>query len=204
MSIQYAELARVHSSTGANGGTVSGATNATPIVITTSAAHNLQDGDQVQITGVGGNTNANTTAYAKVTGYSTTTFGLYSNSLLTTAIAGNSAYTAGGAVSEALDVSGVLAPWTIRLRVEGMTAGATALISIQDSADGFVNDVKSLAVVNVAGAITDALGAEVEHTWPGYMLPSARIGVMNGRLRVYVQTLTGTSPSVTTTLGVQS
>lgn len=39
--------------------TVTGATNASPIEITTDSAHNLETGDIVVISGVGGNTNAN-------------------------------------------------------------------------------------------------------------------------------------------------
>ncbi|MGB8648865.1 MAG: hypothetical protein WCF84_26750 [Anaerolineae bacterium] len=77
---------------------VSGATNATPIVIT-CATHGLADGDPVTIASVGGNTNANGNYYAKVTGYSTTTFGVYSDKALTTPVAGNSNYTSGGTVA---------------------------------------------------------------------------------------------------------
>lgn len=57
---------------------VTGATNATPIVITT-ATHGLTTGDEVTITGVGGNDAANNTAYIPayhVTVLSTTTFSL--------------------------------------------------------------------------------------------------------------------------------
>lgn len=67
---------------------ISGATNATPIVIT-SAAHGLQTGDTVQIKSVGGNTNAN--GIWTVTVLSSTTFSLNGS-------AGNSGYTSGGVV----------------------------------------------------------------------------------------------------------
>lgn len=67
--------------------TVTDATNANPIVITTSAAHGLQDGARVTITGVTGNTNANTSAIINVT--AATTFEL-------TGVAGNGAYAGGG------------------------------------------------------------------------------------------------------------
>lgn len=77
---------------------VTGATNASPIVITTGT-HGLSDGDRVDIIDVAGNTAANGQWYAKVTGYSTTTFALYSDSDLSTAVAGNGAYTSGGIVS---------------------------------------------------------------------------------------------------------
>lgn len=77
---------------------VTGATNASPIVVTT-ATHSLADGDPITITGVLGNTAANANAFAKVTGFSSTTFGLYSDKALTTPIAGNGAYTSGGDVA---------------------------------------------------------------------------------------------------------
>lgn len=66
--------------------TVTNATNASPIVITTAAAHNLASGMRVTISGVGGNTAANTTAVVTVTG--ATTFSI--------PVAGNGAYTSGG------------------------------------------------------------------------------------------------------------
>lgn len=78
---------------------VSGATNATPIVLTTTTAHGLEDGMAVRPFNVGGNTAANVLGYAMVTGYSTTTFALYSDSDLTLPVAGNGAYTSGGHVA---------------------------------------------------------------------------------------------------------
>lgn len=68
---------------------ISDATNASPIVITTSAPHNLTTGDNVLIASVGGNTDAN--GYWSVTVLTATTFSLdYS--------VGNAAYTSGGTV----------------------------------------------------------------------------------------------------------
>ena len=67
-------------------GTITGATNANPIVIT-SAAHGLSTNDWVSITAVGGNTHANTTV--QVTYVDAARFSLNS-------IAGNAAYTSGG------------------------------------------------------------------------------------------------------------
>lgn len=61
------------------------ATNASPIVIT-SVAHKLTTGARVTISGVGGNTAANTTAVATV--LSADTFSI--------PVAGNGAYTSGG------------------------------------------------------------------------------------------------------------
>lgn len=74
------------------------ATNATPIVVTSSAAHGLSDGDRVDIRNGLVNTNVNGDYYAKVTGYSTTTFALYEDEDLATPIAGNGVYTASSAL----------------------------------------------------------------------------------------------------------
>jgi hypothetical protein len=67
--------------------TVSGATNATPIVVTTTIAHGLQTGDKVTISGVNGNTSAN--GSFSVTVASATTFSLDGS-------AGNGPWTSGG------------------------------------------------------------------------------------------------------------
>lgn len=67
-------------------GSITGATNASPIVIT-SSGHGLQTGDRVTITGVGGNSGANGTFI--VTVVSSSTFSLDGSS-------GSGAYTSGG------------------------------------------------------------------------------------------------------------
>jgi Ubiquitin-activating enzyme E1 FCCH domain len=76
---------------GAHGSTVSisGATNATPIVIQTSTAHGLTSNDLVTISSVGGNTNAN--GNWQITVVDSTHFDLIGS-------VGNSAYTSGGTV----------------------------------------------------------------------------------------------------------
>lgn len=76
--------------------TITNATNATPIIVTTGT-HSLNDGQSVYITGVGGNTAANGDFY--VDQLSTTTFALYTDFALTTPVAGNGAYTSGGVVN---------------------------------------------------------------------------------------------------------
>lgn len=96
---------------------VSGASNASPIVITTPT-HGLADGDPVTISGVTGNTNANGSYYAKVTGYLATTFGLYTDKALTTPRAGNANYINGGDVAR-----------LFRLKDFFREAGGSALIN---------------------------------------------------------------------------
>ncbi len=85
--------------------TVTGATNATPIVVTTSASHGLRNGDQVWISLVGGNTAANNAAATPswfVGSVTATTFALYSDAALSTGVAGSGAYTSGGIVVPAM------------------------------------------------------------------------------------------------------
>lgn len=72
---------------------VSGATNATPIVIT-STNHGFSNGDQVTISGVGGNTAANGTFL--VAGATSDTFQL--TTLAGVDVAGNGEYTSGGTI----------------------------------------------------------------------------------------------------------
>lgn len=67
-------------------GTITGATNASPIVVT-SANHKLSNGQRITISGVGGNTAANSTY--EVANVTTDTFELSGST-------GNGAYTSGG------------------------------------------------------------------------------------------------------------
>lgn len=87
---------RVKFTQSVDGITIAGATNKTPIVITTSNRTNFRSGEQLTISGVLGNTSANGTFYIRY--ITDTTFALYSNEKLTTAIAGNAEYISGGVI----------------------------------------------------------------------------------------------------------
>lgn len=76
------------------GPSVTGATNATPIVITTSAAHGYATGDTIAIASVAGNTAAN--GVWTITRLSATTFSLNTS-------VGNGAYTSGGSTASFKD-----------------------------------------------------------------------------------------------------
>lgn len=81
-----------------SGGLITGATNATPTVIT-SALHGLSNGDGIYIANVGGNTNCNGGPFV-VNNVTTNTFQIASISGTTlTLINGNGAYTSGGSWS---------------------------------------------------------------------------------------------------------
>lgn len=77
---------------------VTGATNASPIVIT-AASHGLTDRQPVTISGVTGNTAANGTFYVKV--LTANTFALYTDNMLTSAVTANANYIGGGVVAAA-------------------------------------------------------------------------------------------------------
>lgn len=85
---------------------VTGATNATPIVLTV-AYNGLADGQAITVASVGGNTAANGSYYAKVSGYDSTHFALYSDAGLTTPVAGNGTYTSGGTATVYGRVQGI-------------------------------------------------------------------------------------------------
>lgn len=123
---------------------VTDATNATPIVITTSTAHGLADADQIAILGVGGNTAANAISYADVlTGGgnidadgNSIKFRLFSDSGLTTGVAGNGAYTSGGNV--------LLTDTLMKKQVDVVRWG------VGSSGNAYGDDIKC-AFVNVTG-----------------------------------------------------
>ncbi len=73
---------------------ITGATNTTPIVL--SASYNLSNGQQVEISGIGGNTAANGIYYVQTSGYSAGHFALYQDSALTMPVAGSGNYIGGG------------------------------------------------------------------------------------------------------------
>jgi hypothetical protein len=104
---------------------VTGATQATPIVCTITQNHLLSDGDYVTISGVGGNTAVNVSAYVKVTGYSATTFAMYSDKALTVPVASNGAYSGAGVCARLFRLKNLL-------RIAGGTAYITKVNAVTD------------------------------------------------------------------------
>ncbi len=84
--------------------TITGATNANPSVVTTSAAHGLATGDRVTIAGSVGNTAINGTFQVVV--LTATTFSLKTEAGV--AVAGNGAWTSGGTVQKLLRFTDVV------------------------------------------------------------------------------------------------
>lgn len=85
--------------------TVTGATNASPIEITTNEESFLADGDLVDIAGVLGNTAANSPPSHYAKRVDDHKFTLWSDAGLTSPIAGSGAYTSGGLVTNAASTS---------------------------------------------------------------------------------------------------
>lgn len=178
------ELNRLHSATGAFGCTVSGATVATPSVLTCTAAHNLITGDQIQITGIVGTTTDNTLAYALV--LSPTTFSIWSDAATTASpIAGVGSYSSAGKVSIASDISQFVtgSDFTAYITISGASGGKSN-VCLQDSVDGFVNDVQTLVCADISTPIFS--GTAVDYSFRAYQVPSLRAGVLNARMRVAV------------------
>lgn len=125
---------------------VSAASNAVPIVITTQLPHGLANGARVRIDGVGGNTAANGPWVVTVTG--TTTFELNGST-------GNGTYTTGGKVSYSfLDGTGTLV-WTLR-HVHGIDVRAPCVhvenVFIRSFAGNGINTVSNLYLAGGGGA----------------------------------------------------
>lgn len=122
-----------------NSGSITNASNASPIVITTAAAHGLTTGDYVVILGVGGNGAAIGTH--QITVLTTTTFSL-------TGSTGDGAYTQGGVWCKAL--SDALA------REIALTAeGSGAYRGILSGLVGLVNSTQYLVAIYCSGAYRD-------------------------------------------------
>ncbi|GAC1674154.1 MAG: hypothetical protein NVS9B2_23350 [Steroidobacteraceae bacterium] len=206
------ETSRAHTATGAfgnTGGTITAITNATPIVVTTTTAHGLIDGDQVQISGVTTETAANGTFFVKRTSYTTTTFALYTDSALTVATVGNGV--AGGlataTLSQALDISTVTNDWTLKFQVEYLTSAKKIVVSLQDSVDGFVADIVTRWSETITGLVNQGPNATTPQTTSytstsktysrrKYDLNGMRFGTANARLRLYVQSIDAASTAV--------
>ena len=90
-----------------------------------------------------------------------------------------------GSTSTALDVSTWTGDWTARVLVTSLVAGKSALIALQDSADNFSADIKTLYTLNVTGAV--GADAPIEQSIRAYQAPSSRVGVTSGKLRLTVQ-----------------
>ncbi len=90
---------------------ISSASGSGPMTVTTSTVHGLYDGNPITISSITGTIPANGYYFAKVTGFSTTTFGVYTDAALTTALSGTGNITGGYVTNiSASTVTGLTAP----------------------------------------------------------------------------------------------
>lgn len=139
--------------------TVSGATNASPIVITTSAVHGYETGDSIFIGGVTGNTAAN--GKYTITKLSTTTFSLDDSE-------GNAAYVSGGKAIKASLAHGLSDNdvATVHGCLGNTAANGTFKITkanLVNGSDG--NTYKCIAAHTAAAANKPVTGADYEIYW---------------------------------------
>lgn len=122
-------------------GTVINASNTSPIVITSGANHGLVTGDQIVVSGVGGNTGANGTFF--VTVLSLTTLSLNGS-------AGNAAFTSAGTWTS---------PQTMRTSVQfGINDESSRLFVNASPRDIDTRTTKTLTTVVMSGHVMTMLG----------------------------------------------
>ena len=124
---------------------ITGATNATPIVVT-SSSHGYSNGDWVHIWGVGGNTNAN--GIFKVANVATNTFELI-DPITGANIAGNGSYTSGGYVMNLDTVQYLSNVSSGVVSTSSALASKTSTLGVLDAADITFSAVASGAACDV-------------------------------------------------------
>ncbi len=133
-------------------GDITGATNATPIVIT-SANHGLNSGDIIDITGVNGNTNANGTFQIIV--LTPNTFELYDvNTGLP--IAGNANYTNGGTWTQSVGGHGLQTGDNVLISNMGIDGIYT--VTVINADEFYLNDTYNQTVSNFNGFFDQVRG----------------------------------------------
>lgn len=145
-------------------GTISGASNATPIVITETAPHGLITGSMVLVAGVGGNTAANGTFRINV--LSATTYELVGS-------VGNGAYTAGGTSTSLAGIhtnAGGATPGTSKITLTGTPVD-----------DMFIEMLVSTAgTIGVSGIVVRVSYDAGRHFGPPLQLGTANSLVLTG------------------------
>jgi len=127
--------------------TITAASNATPIVITTSLAHSLVTGQTVTINGVTGNTAANGNWVITVTGTNTfsltTTTNIFGfNGLTSVPSTGNGAYVSGGTVYNGFQTDGYTGLYVVDPNTnQAYSGGQTAITMIADKTF-FINHIR--------------------------------------------------------------
>ncbi|MDE2103013.1 MAG: hypothetical protein KGL39_37560 [Patescibacteria group bacterium] len=102
--------------------------------------------------------------------------------------------TSAGAATGTLDTSALTGDYTIKVQVTALTAGP-ARVCVEDTANATAfSDKTPVFCFDVnAGTIP---GSGITQSVRAYQVPATRFGATNTKLRVYVYTLSGSSPSI--------
>ena len=105
--------------------------------------------------------------------------------------------TTSGPVPGTLDVSDFSGQdYTIRIEVQALTAGSIAIIAVEDTANvSPFSDAVQVMVFHFVGQISQSAPIDVSRR--KIEIPATRVDVVNGKLRLNVLSLTGSSPSLT-------
>ena len=186
------ETSRAHTAVGSFGtigGAISAITNANPTQLTTTTANGLAAGDWIVVSGVTTDTGANG-SYQIASIQSSTQF--------TYPGIGNGVAAFGSAtLTQGLPIGAISNDFTVRLRVESLTAAKNVQILIQDSADGFVADIVTRWSGNFKGQVmVQAMEDVVELR--KYNVPSMRFGTAGAYMRLYIGAIDAGTTVVTT------
>jgi hypothetical protein len=168
------------------GGAITALTNATPSVFTTTTPHGLIVGDFVQVQGITTDTAVNGNVAVSAVG-SSTTFSI--------ATAGNgvAAGLSAASASQALPISGVTGDWTLRLRLESLTAAKNIEIAFEDSVDGITwitRVTRNIKGAVLTGAMIDLISIRK------YDFPMFRFGTANAVLRMNILAIDSAATAV--------
>ena len=152
---------RVNCPTLAAAKTITGATNATPIVVT-STSHGYSNGDVVLIEVVGGNTAAN--GWRLVANKTANTFEL--TTLAGVSVSGNGAYTSGGTAKKLSSTDGVISSrdvWLSKVRLANTTAGAIDF-TLTDNLSGSTSTTGPNSRYQIVSIAANSVSLEVLNT----------------------------------------
>lgn len=104
---------------------------------------------------------------------------------------GVQAVSATGAVTGSLDTSALVGDYTVFIEVLGLTAGKTAIVAIEDTANVTpFSDAIQVWVEHFVGGLASANDVGVSRR--KYQMPGTRFGVANSKLRANALSITAT------------
>jgi hypothetical protein len=107
---------------------------------------------------------------------------------------GAQSVTATGAITGSLDTSALSGDYTVKIEVSGLSAGKSAQIALEDTANvtPFSDVLQPYVFSFVGGMDRDGVALSVR----SYQIPQARFGATNTKLRFNTQAISSTPGSV--------